>query len=109
MIYVNGDEVRTVTDVKRKRMLSKKVVKNAIDYSVHEYLVNSVKISDFAPNACEMWNNVNKMFDEPHIPFVANVTVTIIFLGIDELPADTDTFQTWFEQNIQIELQFTNK
>ena len=108
MFYVYGDGIRSVSDEQWKNLRGKKDVKLAIEFSVRDYLTNPVKIADFVPTVCEMCNKADMPVVEDHIPLVAKVTVAIILVGIDALPPDPSIFETWFDQNVQPQLQAAN-
>ena len=108
MVYVYGSGIRSVSDEQWKNLRGKKDVKLAIEYSVHEYLINPVKIGDLVPTACEMCNKANMPVEPEHIPLVAKVTVAIILVGLQSLPADPSEFEAWFNENVQPQLQAAN-
>lgn len=101
MEYVYGEGITSVSDEQWKNLRNKKDVKLALEYIVHDYLVNPVKIADFVPTACEMCNKSDMPVEPEHIPLVAKATIAIIIIGLNDLPDDPSTFEQWFDESVQ--------
>ena len=105
MVYVYGEEILNVADDQWKNLRGKKAVKEAIEFIVHDYLINPVKIADFVPTACEMCNKSGLPVNPEHIPLVAKATIAIILRGINALPPNPSDFNKWFDANVQSQVQ----
>ena len=105
MVYVYGESVMNVNEDQWKNLRGKKAVKEAIEFIVHDYLINPVKIADFVPTACEMCNKSGLPVNPEHIPLVAKATIAIILQGINALPPNPSDFNKWFDANVQSQVQ----